>query len=154
MNMDCIAEKYQYIIPYEVVGKANLPPRDLLYIPSESATKGVRMNPNDLSTVTISVSSLHSRLPLDVVVEEISVQQCLDDPADINNPMMPVVLLRIGTINPIQNVERTVGTHEENIIASQVFNFSVTLQDDQLRKNSNCLQVNRKCPEELNHSEL
>jgi hypothetical protein len=38
----------------------------------------------------------------------------------------------VGTINPIQNVEGTVGTHEENVVSGEILNLAITLQDNQL----------------------
>jgi hypothetical protein len=97
---------------------------------------------------------LSLNVPFDVVVKEISIQQCLHHPTDINDPMMPVVLLSVRTVNPIQNVQGPVGTHAEDVISSQVLNFSVALQDNELGKNCNSLQVDGESPQKLRETEL
>ena len=68
--------------------------------------------------------------------------------------MMPVPLLRVGTIDPIQNVQGTVGPHEEDVVSGQVFDFSVTLQNNQLGKDCNRLQVNGERPQQLQQSKF
>ncbi len=86
-------------------------------------------------------------LPLDVVVKEVSVEQSLDHPADVNYPVVPVILFCIGTVDPVEDVQSTVGTHEKDVISSQVFDLSVALENNQLRQNRNGFQVNRESPE-------
>jgi hypothetical protein len=61
--------------------------------------------------------------------------------------MMPVIMFRVGPVNPVENVQRSVCTHEEDIISSQVFDFAVALQDDQLGHNGNAFQKDRKGPQ-------
>lgn len=38
---------------------------------------------------------------------------------------------------------------KENVLSSQIVHVSTSLQQDQLWKNGNCLQVDWKCPEDL-----
>lgn len=64
--------------------------------------------------------------------------------------MMFVMRFKIGSVDPIENVQEPVGTHEEDVIARQVLDFAVPLQDNQLRQNGNTLQVNGKCPQQFN----
>jgi hypothetical protein len=67
---------------------------------------------------------------------------------------MLVVFLRVRTVDPIQNVQCTVSTHAENVVAGQVLNFSVTLQDNQLGQNSNRFQVNGERPQQFSNAEI
>lgn len=55
-----------------------------------------------------------------------------------------------GPINPIQNVQRTISSHKENVVPSQVLHFTVPLQDDQLGKNGDGLEVDGESPQEIN----
>lgn len=68
--------------------------------------------------------------------------------------MMPVVPLRVCTVDPIQNVQCTISAHEENVVSRQVLYFTVTLQDDQLRQNGNRFQVNGEGPQQFNNTEV
>ena len=88
-------------------------------------------------------------LPLEVVVEKVCVKQSLQNTTKVYNPMVTVILLGISPVNPIQNVKSSIGSHKEYIIPGQVFYLPITLQDDQLRQNSNCFQINRKGPQQL-----
>lgn len=63
--------------------------------------------------------------------------------------MMLVVWFSMSTIDPVKNVKKSVCTHEEDIVARQVFDFAVTLQDNELRQNGNGFQVNRKGPKKF-----
>lgn len=67
---------------------------------------------------------------------------------------MPVVLLRVRAVDPIQNVQATVGTHAKDVVTSQVLHFSVTLQDNQLGQNGHRLQVNGKGPKQLHDAKI
>ena len=76
-------------------------------------------------------------LPLEVVVEKVCVQQRLNHPTNIHHPVMLVLLLSVGSVDPIQDVQESVGSHEKDVVASQVLHFPVALDDNQLRKDSN-----------------
>lgn len=65
--------------------------------------------------------------------------------------MMPVVWFRISPVNPVEDIETPISPHEKNVISRQVLHLSVTLQHNQLRQNSNTLQINRKRPQQLNN---
>lgn len=63
--------------------------------------------------------------------------------------MVLVVRFCMSTVDPIQNVKKSVGTHEKDVVPRQVLDLTVTLQDNELRQDRNGLQVDRKCPEQL-----
>ena len=109
---------------------------------------------SDATTIVQYRRSDQWDLPLDVVVKEISVEQSLDHPADINYPVVPVILFCIGTVDPVEDVQSAVGTHEKDVISSQVFDLSVALENNQLRQNRNGFQVNRESPEQFHDTEL
>lgn len=79
--------------------------------------------------------------PLDIVVKEINIQQSLKDSTKVNHKMMLIKRLVVTPVNPIQDIQSSVGTHEENIVTSQVLNFSVPLQNNQLWKDGNTFEV-------------
>lgn len=56
----------------------------------------------------------------------------------------------MGAVNPIENVQGAVGSHEKDVIAGKVLHFTVTLQNNQLGQNTNRFQVNGKCPQQFN----
>ena len=85
-------------------------------------------------------------LPLEIVIEKVSVQQCLQDSTKVHDPVMLVVLLGMGTIDPVEDVERPVRTHEEDVVPRQVLDFAVPLQNNQLGQDGNSLEVDRKRP--------
>ena len=85
-------------------------------------------------------------LPLEIVIEKVSVQQCLQDSTKVHDPVMLVVLLGMGTIDPVEDVERPVCTHEEDVVPRQVLDFAVPLQNNQLGQDGNSLEVDRKRP--------
>jgi len=93
-------------------------------------------------------------LPLEIVVKEIAVKQCLQNTTQVNDPVMLVALLCVGAVYPIQNVECTVSTHEEDIVPCKILNFTVTLQNNELWENGDGFQINRKCPEQLQQVEI
>lgn len=48
-------------------------------------------------------------LPLDVVVKEIYIQTCLNTTANINDPVVFVVQLVIGSVHPVHYVQSPIG---------------------------------------------
>ena len=58
------------------------------------------------------------KLTLDVVIEEIKVQHCLDDASNPHDPIT-VALLRHVAPHPVEQVERTVHTHAEHVVPRQ-----------------------------------
>ena len=92
-------------------------------------------------------------LALEVIVEKVRVEHRLKDTAEVNNKVMLVHRLMVGSVDPVQNVERPISPHEENVIASQVLHLPIPLQHNELWKDSNGLQVNGKGPKQLQEVE-
>lgn len=69
-------------------------------------------------------------LRIEIVVEKVNVKKSLQNPTEVHNPVVLVSFLRVGTVDPVQNVEETVGTHEEDVVPGKILDFSVTLQDN------------------------
>lgn len=67
--------------------------------------------------------------------------------------MVFVVRLRIGSIDPVENVQSPVGPHEKDVVSRQVFHLAVSLQDNQLGHDGNALQQNTKGPQKFQHRE-
>ena len=92
-------------------------------------------------------------LALEVIIEKVRVEYRLKDTAEVNNKVMLVHRLMVGSVDPIQNVERPISSHEDNVIASQVLHLPIPLQHNELWKDSNRLQVNGKGPKQLQEVE-
>ncbi len=56
----------------------------------------------------------------------------MKDTTKINYVMVVIIGFIVRTINPIQNIEGTVGTHEENVVSGKVLNLAIPLQDNEL----------------------
>lgn len=63
----------------------------------------------------------------DVVVKEVRVQECLQDTAKVNDPVVLVIWFRMCPVYPIQDIQRSVCSHEKDIVPRQVFDFAVAL---------------------------
>lgn len=70
--------------------------------------------------------------PLNIIVKEINIEQGLNDTASVNNPVVLVVGLVVGAIDPIEDVEEPIGAQQKHVMPCQVLYFSVSLQRDQL----------------------
>mmetsp|Transcript_6988 Transcript_6988/g.17537 ORF Transcript_6988/g.17537 Transcript_6988/m.17537 type:complete len:203 (-) Transcript_6988:52-660(-) len=68
--------------------------------------------------------------------------------------MMPVVLFRVGAVDPVENVQRPVGTHEKHIVPGQVLHLAVALQDHQLGHDGDALEVDGERPEQFHDVEV
>jgi hypothetical protein len=100
-----------------------------------------------LGTGQSELSSLGSTLK--VIIKEVHVQQSLKHSTKVNDKMMHVILLMVRSVNPVQNVEKTVGTHEEDIVSGQVLNLTIPLQNNQLGQDGDGLEVDGKSPQEI-----
>jgi len=67
---------------------------------------------------------------------------------------MPVILFRVRSVNPVKNVQSSVGSHEKDIISGKVLDFTVALQNDQLRHDCDTFKKDRKCPQEFHYIEI
>ena len=99
-------------------------------------------------------SSQSKDVPFQIVVKEIGIQQRLNHPTNVYNPVVLVVGLRVGSVDPVENVQRSVGTHEKDVISGQVLHLAVALQDNELGHNGNALQQNTKRPQEFRNRKV
>jgi hypothetical protein len=88
-------------------------------------------------------------LPEEVVIKEVDVETGLDEAADVHDPVVLVVHLVVGAVHPVDDVECAVDAEKEYIMRGQVFDFSVSLKDDQLRDDGNGFQVDGEHPKQL-----
>jgi len=58
----------------------------------------------------------------------------------------------ISSVDPIDNVQCSVRAHEKYVITGEIFDFTVTLQHNQLRQDCNRFQINGKCPKKLHYA--
>ena len=65
--------------------------------------------------------------------------------------MMLIMSFVMRTVNPIEDIQGTVRSHEKDVIAGKILHFPVTLQDNQLRQNTNRFQINGKRPQQFNN---
>lgn len=106
------------------------------------------------SIVSHRDSSQTEDVPFQIVVKEIGIQQRLNHPTNVYNPVMLVVGLRVGSVDPVENVQGSVGTHEKDVVSGQVLHLAVALQDNQLGHDGNALQQNTKSPQEFHHRKV
>jgi len=71
-----------------------------------------------------------SLLCQEIVIEKVGIKECLQDATKVHDPVMLVSLLRMSAVDPIQDIQKAVGTHEKNVVPGQILYFSVTLQDN------------------------
>jgi len=91
---------------------------------------------------------------LEIVVEEISIKQSLQNSTEVDDPVMSVVFFCVCSVDPVENVECSVGSHEKDVIPRQVLNFPIALQDNELGQDGNGFQVDRKSPEQFHGIEF
>jgi hypothetical protein len=79
--------------------------------------------------------------PLKEIVKEVNVQACLHHCARVHNVVMLVVHLVVGAEDPVEDVQQAVGAQEKYVVPGQVLYVAVTLEDDQLRNDGQCFEV-------------
>lgn len=82
-----------------------------------------------------------------VKIEKVTVQDRLNDACDNGNPVDEV--LRVVTIDPVENVEKSVDTQREEVVAGDRLGLASLANHEQLRKNGHRFQVDRERPEHL-----
>lgn len=87
-----------------------------------------------------------------VEVEEIAVQHSLDNTSTDSNGIHMVIF--IISVDPVQDVERTVCPKSKQVMAGDVFSFSGLGHHEQLWHNGNRLEIDGKSPEDLEWGEL
>ena len=92
---------------------------------------------------------LAEHLARGVVVEEVHVEGSLHHAGDDRDQVSVVVRLRLSTVDPVGNVEGAIQAKHENVVACEIFNLAIPLEDDELRQDSECLEVNGERPQNL-----
>ena len=82
-----------------------------------------------------------------VYPEKVGVKDCLDDAGDPGDRID--ISLEKVSVQPIRDVERSIKTQREQIMRGDGFGFSGPLEHEQLRKDRNRLQPDRKRPQDL-----
>ena len=82
-----------------------------------------------------------------VEVEEVAVENGLNDARHDRNPVEEV--LRMVSVDPIENVEETVDAEREQIVAGNRLGLAGSSHHVQLRKNGYGFEIDGKCPENL-----
>mmetsp|Transcript_18755 Transcript_18755/g.52166 ORF Transcript_18755/g.52166 Transcript_18755/m.52166 type:complete len:222 (-) Transcript_18755:294-959(-) len=95
------------------------------------------------------LESVAPGLGLDVVVEEVGIQKRLEDAAEVDHPVVLVSLFRVRSVDPIEDVERSVGSHEEDVVSREVLHLLVALQNDELREDGDGLEVDAEHPQQF-----
>ena len=57
-------------------------------------------------------------------------------------------------VNPVRDIQRPIGTEGSQIVRSDVLRLACALQHEQLRKDSHCLEPDRKRPQHFGEGEL
>ena len=71
----------------------------------------------------------------------------------LTNPVVAVVGLEVRPVNPVQNVQRAVGTHKEHVVRGEVLHLAVALEHDDLWHDGNALKEDREGPQQLHYVE-
>ena len=56
----------------------------------------------------------------------------MKDSAKVDDPMVLVAAFGMCSVNPVDNVQSSVGSHEKDIIPRQVFHLAISLQNNEL----------------------
>jgi len=74
------------------------------------------------------MSFLSYHLPFEIIIKEVGIKQSLDNAAKIYHKVMLIMRLKITPINPIQDIESSIGTHEKNIVPREILYLTIPLQ--------------------------
>ena len=88
----------------------------------------------------------------DVQVEEVTVEDGLDDPG--HNGDGVVEILVVITVDPVEDVETTVGAESKEIMAGDRLRLPGLADHEELGQDGHALQVDGEGPEDLHHAEL
>ena len=83
----------------------------------------------------------------DVEVEEVAVENGLNNARDDRDPVEEV--LRMITVDPIENVEESIDAQRKEIMAGDRFRLASSADHVQLRKDRHGFEIDGKCPENL-----
>ncbi len=83
------------------------------------------------------------------MIEEVQVQASLQEAAGIDYIVVLIVGLVVRSVNPVDDIQSAIDTEEEYIVAGEIFDVALALQEDQLGDDGEGLQVQREVPQEL-----
>lgn len=87
-----------------------------------------------------------------VQVEEVAVKGCLD--ASSYNGNKVIESLKIVAVDPIDDVQSTVGTQCKQVVAGYGFSFASLGNHKQLGQDGYWLQVDGECPQDLKRNTI
>ena len=88
----------------------------------------------------------------DVQIEEIAVEDGLDTAGDDGDDV--VESLEVVSVDPVEDVEATVGAESEEIVAGDGLSLAGLADHEELGEDSDALQVDGEGPEDLHDTEL
>jgi len=88
----------------------------------------------------------------DVEIEEVAVEDGLDTTGNNSNDI--IESLAIVSVDPIENVEATVGAESEEIVTGDALSLASFRNHEELRQDSHALQIDGEGPEDLHDTEL
>jgi len=71
-----------------------------------------------------------------IIVEKVNVKCSLNNPEEISHIRVLVVCLVVCPVNPVENVQSSVKTKGEDVVSSEVLNFTVSLENNELGDDS------------------
>lgn len=85
---------------------------------------------------------------LDVIVEKVAVDGCLHNSGYPHNPL---AVARLGevSVHPVQQIQPTVATEQEHVVACQRVHILCALEQHELGQNGHRLQVDGERPQHL-----
>ena len=88
----------------------------------------------------------------DVQVEEVTVEDCLDTAGNDGNHV--VEGLSVVAVDPVENVEATVGAEGKEVVAGDALSLPGFGHHEQLGQDGDRLQIDGERPEDFHHGEL
>ena len=88
----------------------------------------------------------------DVQVEEVTVEDGLDDPGYNSDDIVEILI--VIAVDPVEDVEATVGAESKEIVARDRLRLAGLADHEELGEDGDALQVDGECPEDLHHTEL
>lgn len=83
----------------------------------------------------------------DVKVKEVGVENSLNDSGNDSNWVEET--LGVVSVNPVEDVEESVGSEGEKVVSSDGFSISGSREHEELWHNGDCFEVDRECPHNL-----
>ena len=88
----------------------------------------------------------------DVQVEEVTVEDGLNDPGYNGDGVVEILI--VIAVDPVEDVEATVGAESKEIVAGDRLRLAGLADHEELGEDGDTLQVDGECPEDLHHAEL